>query len=45
MIMVTWNIWQEKEEYEKWGLAINLEKTKYVCMGAGKGTLKFDGKK
>ena len=24
------------EEYEKWGLAINLEKTKYVCMGAGK---------
>jgi len=21
-----------KEEYEKWGLAINLEKTKYVCM-------------
>ena len=28
-----------KEEYEKWGLAINLEKTKYVCMGAGKETL------
>ena len=21
-----------KEEYEKWGLAVNLEKTKYVCM-------------
>ena len=21
-----------KEEYEKWGLNINLEKTKYVCM-------------
>ena len=32
-----------KEEYEKWGLAINLEKTKYVCMGEGKETLKFDG--
>jgi len=32
-----------KEEYEKWGLAINLQKTKYVCMGAGKETLKFDG--
>ena len=31
-----------KEEYEKWGLAINLEETKYVCMGAGKETLKFD---
>jgi C-terminal processing protease CtpA/Prc len=25
-----------KEEYEKWGLAINLEKTKYVCIGEGK---------
>jgi len=32
-----------KEEYEKWGLTINLEKTKYVCMGEGKETLKFDG--
>ena len=32
-----------KEEYEKWGLAINLEKTKYVCMGEGKEILKFDG--
>jgi hypothetical protein len=21
-----------KEEYAKWGLAINLEKTKYICM-------------
>jgi len=31
-----------KEEYEKWGLAINLEKTKYVCMGEGKETLEFD---
>jgi len=32
-----------KEEYEKWRLAINLEKTKYACMGEGKETLKFDG--
>jgi len=32
-----------KEAYIKWGLAINLEKTKYVCMGEGKETLKFDG--
>ena len=31
------------EEYEKWGLAINLEKTKYVCMGERKEILKFDG--
>jgi len=29
--------------YEKWGLAINLEKTKYVCMGEGKEFLKSDG--
>ena len=33
-----------KEEYEKWGLAVNLEKTKYVCMGEGKEILKFDGR-
>ena len=32
-----------KEEYEKWGLAINLEKSKYVCMGEGKEILEFDG--
>ena len=32
-----------KEEYEKWGLTINLEKTKYVCMGKGKEILKFNG--
>ena len=33
------------EEYEKWGLAITLEKkkNKYVCMGGGKETLKSDG--
>jgi len=30
--MVAWSTWKEKlkKEYEKWGLAINLEKTKYV---------------
>jgi hypothetical protein len=32
-----------KEKYEKWGLTINLEKTKYVCMGEGREILKFDG--
>jgi len=32
-----------KEEYEKWGLTINLEKTKYVCLGEGKEILKFEG--
>jgi hypothetical protein len=31
-----------KEEHEKWGLAIHLEKTKYVCIGERKETLKFD---
>jgi len=25
-----------REEYEKLGLGINLEKNKYVCMGEGK---------
>jgi len=25
-----------KEEYEKWGLAINLEENKYVSRGEGK---------
>jgi glutamine cyclotransferase len=34
-----------KEEHENWGLAINLEKTKYVFMGEGKEILKFDGGK
>jgi hypothetical protein len=33
-----------KEEYEKWGLTI-IRKTKYVCIGEGKETLKFDGGK
>ena len=32
-----------KEEYEEWGLTINLEKTKYICIGEGKESLKFDG--
>ena len=31
-----------KEEYEKWGLAINLEKSKYVCIGEREEILKFD---
>ena len=31
-----------KEEYEKWRLTINLEKTKYVCIGEEKESLKFD---
>jgi hypothetical protein len=31
------------EEYEKWGLTINLEKTKYVCIGERREILKFDG--
>ena len=34
-----------KEEYEEWGLTINLEKTKYICIGEGKKSLKFDGGK
>jgi hypothetical protein len=25
-----------QEEYEKWGLAMNLEKTKYICIGEEK---------
>jgi hypothetical protein len=31
-------------EYEKRGLTINLEKTKYICMGERKEILKFDGR-
>ena len=31
-----------KEEYEKWGLNINLEKNKYICMGERKEILKFE---
>ena len=33
-----------KEEYEKWGLTMNLEKTKYICMGEEKESLKFDNR-
>ena len=32
-----------EEDYEKWRLAINLEKTQYVFMGEGKEFLKFYG--
>jgi hypothetical protein len=31
-----------KEEYEKWGFTMNLEKTNYICIGEGKESLKFD---
>ena len=31
-----------KEVYEKWGLTMNLEKTKYICIGEEKESLKFD---
>jgi hypothetical protein len=31
-----------KEEYENWGLRMNLEKTKHVCIGEEKESLKFD---
>ena len=30
------------KEYEKWGLTMNLERTKYICMGEEKERLKFD---
>ena len=33
-----------KEEYEEWGLTINLEKTIYICIGEGKESLKFEGR-
>jgi hypothetical protein len=44
-MMMEYMVRKLKEEYEKWGLAINLEKTKYVCIGKGKVTLKFGGRK
>ena len=31
-----------KEEYEKWGLTMNLEETKYICIREEKECLKFD---
>ena len=30
------------DEYKKWGLSMNLEKTKYICIGEEKESLKFD---
>ena len=33
-----------KEQYEEWGLTINLEKTKYICIGEGKEILKLEKK-
>ena len=32
-----------KEQYEEWGLTINLEKTKYICIGERKESLKLEG--
>ena len=33
-----------KEEYEEWGLTINLEKNEiYMCTGEGKESLKLEG--
>ena len=32
--------WKLKEEYEKWGFTMNLEKTKYICIGEVKERLK-----
>ena len=34
-----------KEGYVEWGLTINLEKTKYICIGERKGSLKLEGGK
>jgi hypothetical protein len=31
-----------KEEYEKWGFTMNFKKTKYICIGEEKESLKFD---
>ena len=31
-----------KEEYEKWGLTMNLEEIKYICIGEENESLKFD---
>jgi len=31
-----------KETYEKWGLGMNLNKTKYLCIGQTHSNLKFD---
>ena len=31
-----------KEEYKEWGLTMNLEKNKDICIGEEKESLKFD---
>jgi len=31
-----------KENYEKWGLNTNLNKTKYLCIGETQNNLKLD---
>ena len=31
-----------KEEYEKWGLYINIEKTKYLCIGEERENITFN---
>ena len=31
-----------KENYEKWGLIMNLNKTKYLCIGEMHSNLKLD---
>ena len=33
-----------KEEYEKWGNTMNLEKTRYICIGEEKESLKSDSR-
>jgi flagellar basal body L-ring protein FlgH len=33
------------EEYEKWELTVNTQKTKYLCIGAEVGNLVIEGNK
>jgi hypothetical protein len=33
------------EEYKKWGLTVNTQKTKYLCIGAKAENLVMDGNK
>lgn len=30
-----------KEQYEKWGLSMNIKKTKYLCIGRQEGNLQI----
>lgn len=30
-----------KEQFEKWGLSMNINKTKYLCIGRQKGNLQI----